>query len=149
MWHVQNTLLDHCCLVVECFEHTSRRRKKKNFQYENMWQRNPSYMALIRDSWNEEVAAGSLDSVRTKLKGVQMRLQTWERDIFGLVKKTLAELRKELELERRRSIGSGPSRHECQLMSRISEMLSREEVMERQRSRVQWLKEGDRNTSFF
>lgn len=37
VWHVQNTLSDHCCLVVECLDHTHRRRKKKNFWYENMW----------------------------------------------------------------------------------------------------------------
>jgi hypothetical protein len=34
-------------------------------------------------------------------------------------------------------------------MSRMSELLSREEIMMKQRSRLDWLKEGDRNTSFF
>lgn len=34
-------------------------------------------------------------------------------------------------------------------MSRISEMLSREETMERQRARLDWLKDGDRNTAMF
>lgn len=34
-------------------------------------------------------------------------------------------------------------------MARISEMLSREEIMEKQRSRLDWLKDGDRNTAMF
>lgn len=34
-------------------------------------------------------------------------------------------------------------------MSRISELLTREEIMEKQRARIEWLKEGDRNTAFF
>lgn len=50
VWNVQTTISDHSCLVVEYLNHTNRRRKKKNFRYENMWQRDPSYMALIRDT---------------------------------------------------------------------------------------------------
>jgi hypothetical protein len=34
-------------------------------------------------------------------------------------------------------------------MARISELLSREETMEKQRARMEWLKYGDRNTSLF
>jgi hypothetical protein len=34
-------------------------------------------------------------------------------------------------------------------MSRMSELLSREEIMMKQRSCIDWLKEGDRNTAFF
>jgi hypothetical protein len=44
---------------------------------------------------------------------------------------------------------SGPTAREKQLMKRISELLSREEIMMKQRSRMDWLKEGDRNTAFF
>lgn len=150
VWNIQTTISDHSCLVVECLEHTTgRRRRKKNFRYENMWQRDPSYMALIRDSWDHNAGGQSLGEMQAKLKNVQSSLQVWERDVFGSVKKTLANLRCDLEAERARSIGSGPSRYEKQLMSRISELLSREEVMEKQRSRVEWLKDGDRNTSFF
>jgi translation initiation factor IF-3 len=42
-----------------------------------------------------------------------------------------------------------PTKEECDLMKRISDILAREEIMMKQRSRVQWLKEGDRNKSFF
>jgi hypothetical protein len=34
-------------------------------------------------------------------------------------------------------------------MLRLAELLAREETMEKQRSRVQWLHEGDCNTGFF
>jgi len=114
-----------------------------------MWQRDPSYMALIRDAWSSNGGATGLGDMHTKLKGVQSSLQTWEQDVFGSVRKALATLRHELEKVRGQSLGSGPSRHERQIMARMSEMLSREEIMERQRARLDWLKDGDRNTAMF
>jgi len=69
--------------------------------------------------------------------------------VFGHVKKNLAELRKALEQERGRLLRSGPSRIERRLMAQISELLAREEELEKQRSRLTWLKDGDRNTEFF
>jgi hypothetical protein len=106
-------------------------------------------MALIRDAWDQNVGVGGLDEMQSSLRGVKSRLQTWERDVFGSVKKSLAALHRELEMERGRLIGCGPSRKEKQLMARITELLSREEVMEKQRARMDWLRDGDRNTALF
>lgn len=80
---------------------------------------------------------------------LQSSLQDWEFSTFGSIKRDLARLRQELEEERGRSLFSGPSRRERQLMSNITELLAREEIMEKQRSRITWLKEGDRNTKLF
>jgi len=150
VWHIQTTESDHCCLILECLPHVScNRRKKKNFRYENMWCRDPSYMALIRDTWDGADGAADLNGVQNRLGKIQGSLQDWEHNVFGSVRKTLANLRKDLEHERGRSLDSGPSRKERQLMARISEILSREEIMEKQRPRIDWLKDGDRNTALF
>ena len=50
---------------------------------------------------------------------------------------------------RGQTIGAGPVAEERQIMARLAEVLAREEAMEKQRSRVQWLHEGDWNTIFF
>lgn len=58
-------------------------------------------------------------------------------------------LRDELEKERGHTLYRGPTSKERNLMIQLSEVVAREEAMEKQRSRVQWLQEGDQNTEFF
>lgn len=144
VWHVQTTESDHCCLVLECSQGGRGRRRRKGFRYENMWRRDPSYNTMVVTAWN---CSGSPTS--ENLGNVSSSLSTWAQTTFGSVRKELQRLRTELENVRRNSLHSGPSVREKQLMSRMSELLSREEIMMKQRSRIDWLKEGDRNTAFF
>lgn len=58
-------------------------------------------------------------------------------------------MRARLDNLRSSSLWSGPTKEEKELMKNISELLTREEAMARQRSRMTWLAEGDRNTGFF
>lgn len=69
---------------------------------------------------------------------MQDTLKSWEREQFGSVKKELSRLRRELEMIRSDTLRSGPTSKE-RVMSRLSELLAREEVMEKQRSHVEWL----------
>ena len=58
-------------------------------------------------------------------------------------------LKKELERLRGSPNRSGPSQVEVKINDGLIELYLREELMWRQRSRVQWLWEGDHNTHFF
>lgn len=135
--------------MIECVRSNVIGRGARCFRYENMWRRHPEYNEFVNQMWRNGADIQNLAQLNSSLNRMQSEFQYWDRSVFGHVKKTLARLRSELEKERRRLLRSGPSRNERRLMAQISELLAREEELEKQRSRLTWLKDGDRNTEFF
>jgi len=135
--HIQTTESDHCGLLIRL--QRSRwlqgQRREKPFRYENMWRRHETYDLTVSTAW--ATGCTSLEAIHSNLKGTQDTLKSWEREQFGSVKKELSRLRRELEMIRSDTLRSGPTSKERGVMSRLSELLAREEVMEKQRSHVE------------
>uniref|UniRef100_A0A0A9A9B2 Uncharacterized protein n=1 Tax=Arundo donax TaxID=35708 RepID=A0A0A9A9B2_ARUDO len=73
----------------------------------------------------------------------------WSSKAFGNIQRNLSKLRRQLEICHKQSLYTGPSKQELKIMDKINQLLYQEEIWMKQRSRVTWLKDGDRNTSFF
>ncbi|KAL9666847.1 hypothetical protein QQ045_001191 [Rhodiola kirilowii] len=76
-------------------------------------------------------------------------LTQWNASTFGSVKKKIKELKEGIQ-----QVGNSPRTdesviEEARLSEELDEWLEREEIWWRQRSRAEWLKNGDRNTSYF
>jgi hypothetical protein len=80
---------------------------------------------------------------------VSSSLSTWGTCTFGNVRKEIKALKKELIKLRTDPLRVGPTYEETKVVAILQELNHREELMWRQRSRVQWPSEGDKNTHFF
>jgi hypothetical protein len=121
------------------------------FHCDNVWSRDDSYEETVVKGWadSNNPSLASLVWVAERLGHMQQTLRKWSANKFGNVKKKMRKARVEFEKERNRALYRGPSNPEKQLAANMAELLRQEEVMANQRSRVDWLKEGDRNTAFF
>lgn len=105
-----------------------------------MWCSDPTYRHMVEATWDGLGMPRDLRELTTHLGTMSRALQGWEQSTFGSVRQELCTLRHELEEVRGASLHSGPTRRERQLTSKMSELLMREEIMEKQRSWIEWLK---------
>ncbi|XP_073353532.1 uncharacterized protein [Aegilops tauschii subsp. strangulata] len=148
--HIPSPRLDHCFVSIR-----SRRageeqhRGLRRFMYDEAWQREESHEAAVVDGWKKGSGTMGLMSLNEALKDMQVHLTTWKGKKFGDVERKIKKVRKEIKKEKARSLFRGSSPRERDLASQLKELLHREEIMARQRSRSDWLRAGDRNTGFF
>jgi hypothetical protein len=117
------------------------------FRFEAAWLRAPDYREVMEQSWLEGRGNTiSLQSTCDNLRCVGMSLKKWSRESFGAIQKNIRKLEHKLKSL---CCASGDENEIRTAEKTLCELFEREEVMACQRSRVDWLREGDRNTTFF
>ena len=105
---------------------------------------------MLAQTWQGAGTAHTPLELHNKLANVAGCLSEWGVHTFGHVRKELKMLSDELKRLRSDADRIGaPSHAEIKVVERIMELNHREEIMWKQRSRIMWLTEGDRNTRFF
>jgi hypothetical protein len=106
--------------------------------------------AVVEGAWaKNNVGPNAMQATCANLSRLAVLLKDWSHTSFGSVRREIKRLETALRRLRSSPISDAVIAEEKVVERLLCELFEREEIMVRQRSRVDWLREGDRNTAFF
>lgn len=136
-------------MLVSPVTRVPRRKRRKVFRVEEMWFQDETCTQTCREAWNKRSGNPSPCQLKNQLADCRNELQVWEGDHFGNIKKQLLVCKREMDIAQRGQVNPEQAVMSRMLESKMEDLLRKEEIMWRQRSRNSWLAEGDKNTSYF
>ncbi|KAM0884665.1 hypothetical protein ACQ4PT_030837 [Festuca glaucescens] len=122
----------------------------QGFRYEAMWRRAEDYTGVVEGAWaKNNVGPNAMQATCANLSRLAVSLKDWSHTSFGSVQREIKRLETALWRLCSSPISDAVIAEEKVVERLLCELFEREEIMARQRSRVDWLREGDHNTAFF
>ena len=119
------------------------------FRYEALWERETTLQPTIEECWKKMGAAANLAEIQKKIHDMQQSLSKWSATRIGSITRQTGSLRKRLKWLMHKPPCEANDREIRKVSAELDEMLLREEILWRQRSRATYIREGYRNTEWF
>ena len=136
-------------LDTEYLSGVAESRPKRNRKFEMRWLAEESVNEIVTTAWQKAVHQGLCSTAMDKLNSVHRDLHAWDRRVLKKPQAKLKKARRELEALMREPFSDDVKMRQKELSVLIENLLEQDEIYWAQRGRVNWLKNGDRNSSYF
>ncbi|XP_074290582.1 uncharacterized protein LOC141617299 [Silene latifolia] len=137
---------DHCPLLISPNGFAPLNSIQRPFRFQAAWMTHENFSEFIASN------CSSNNGLVSKLSELSTNLQRWNEDVFGNIFRKKRELFARIE-GCQRVLSARRQHHliklEARLRKELDTILEREELLWYQKSRVEFIRDGDRNTSYF
>ena len=146
------TCSDHNPLLMSFSKFTGPRFSL--FRFRKMWLEHKDFMSFVKGCWSSTTSFGCPYSVlQCKLRTLRKSLRTWNWEVFGDVHRRVEfDLAALADIQNKIAASGGSDEEfekETELQAILNESIRHQEILWREKSRLRWLSEGDRNSSYF
>jgi hypothetical protein len=117
-------------------------------RFEARWLKEGRFKEVVEGAWESALHVHGLD-LAGRLARVHDQLHRWDRTVLKSTSKRIKTAQRDLEKVARGALTDENIARQKKLATEIENLLVQEEIHWAQRSRVNWLQYGDKNTSYF
>jgi hypothetical protein len=145
--HLLRFKSNHCPILLDfspVLPLMSLKQGPKMQRFEQIWTRNEQHIARVKEAWTSN--QGHLSH---RLHRTLDHLHSWGHNLFGILPRKIKQAQEELMQLNQRHGSMDLSQQIKDKENELDNLLDREEIWWKQRSRVDWLQHGDNNTKYF
>ncbi|XP_024162452.1 uncharacterized protein LOC112169623 [Rosa chinensis] len=126
-----------------------KRPRRHRFKFESFWLQHEECDPLVLDKWQTDFEGVLMYALTRKIICTRRALETWQQQTFRFQQQQMFEVRGRLEFLMGQQLSVELHDEKKNLIASLQDLLSQEEAFWKQRAKVTWLQEGDRNSGFF
>lgn len=147
--HLEFIGSDHCPLLLlfNCCD----KKTPRSFKFESMWVTHDEFDDVVKHNWTVIANNGSypLDVFLSNISHMKLALSSWSGEASPNNLKAINVLMDELRICNGNRGDENCKMKSLEIIEKVEALWDKEEMYWAQRSRVQWIKCGDRNSRFF